>query len=1040
MGTYLISDYLNYLGYSLIFLGVIGIIYHLYRNQRRYKKGWLSLEINEEIKNLDRKIKKNKNNKRLTFSNKQSYEYLIQFNEFYKAISRMLIKYRIVFYVVLGLILESVLVKIEFFLKLASTEKSVIASIYGSFAVIILTMMISAIESGKSESKYNYDIVIKTFQTPIISTIALLAFTLLWSGYNMLILIFFGCAIAIESVRTFVVFRKIITSPNYKEKNLSNHIKEISEPAIIESIRQRIGNNILSKRIENLGINYRWLSRKSRESYYFIEGNDYGKLIDVNLESLKDFTDWVNNIYKNEKLAEKQDNSSITISENKKDFIFLLKLYGQDLPEKSIISKDNRFIIALANDFPYKKEAQDKIKYIFKFDNKNESASKKLELFLDDTKSSLIKSIEKQNSVEVDSLIRVYLNFVELFLEKLHEFGANYSSDLAIKERTNIFDSWQELKNIDFDLQEILDLASESKNQNILSSVLYLPIAIATRSIAAKDHLLFQQFINFIIRIYYLSQNCNPKFKDFILDRSWRCLQEVCKYHLEPEIENCKSEEDVNFISGYIFYTIKIFQDLLKHTTENKKEFELIFNNLKDIFSGVDYSHNSELNKKIKELNKTIKQDKNLIIFAIGSFLFKKENYQINENNNLIRLIKDFLPKDITDLFNILIDVHKVEKGGFYGWNLWEVIPDGEARFIDTIGKFNKFFCYLALDLIIEKTSQQEINIPSEFSNQSIFNDLIKTIDASSDSEQKEKLKILIDNAKSQSISNERQFLASINLYDGEEKEEVEKFKEKVKERFYESSILRNLLIKNNSYENKVNKKDTNLDSFGYHQIYEKYLFIKNWHVHCSGFDKSLAEGMSNSEEKMVADKIANLIPPKKSTSHNLKSEILDFLKRIDNPLIIWSIDYDLKNRCFGDEFINSYQLDFREKFKNPKGLQGAIKNKDNLVPVINIYQSQATNRIIIIDMKDSIKWTQYSPIRDSDNSKDLFDIFKFSILDLNIENKIRQKILYQNPDWLKNETDKGLYLKTKALIDFYQKFEIKIINKTKIVCIDVIE
>ena len=409
----------------------------------------------------------------------------------------------------------------------------------------------------------------------------------------------------------------------------------------------------------------------------------------------------------------------------------------------------------------------------------------------------------------------------------------------------------------------------------------------------------------------------------------------------------------------------------------------------------------------------------------------------INENNSFIRLIKDFLPKNITDLFNILIDAHKVEERDFYGWNSWEIIPDGKARFIDTIGKFNKFFCYLALDLP-EETLSQEINIPSEFSNQPIFNDLIKTIDDGSDSKQKEKLKILIANAKSQSISNERQFLASINLYDGEEKEEVEKFKEKVKEHFYESSILRNLLIKNNSYEDKVDKKDANLDSFGYHQIYEKYLFIKNWHVHCSGFDESLAEGMSNSEEKIVADKIANLIPPKKSTSNDLKSKILDFVKRINNPLIIWSIDYDLKNRCFGDEFINSYQLDFREKFKNLKGLQGAIKNKDNLVPVINIYQPQATNRIIIIDMKDSIKWIQYSPIRDSDNSKDLFDIFKFSILDLNIENEIRQKILDQNPDWLKNETDKELYLKTKALIDFYQKFEIEICDKNTIAYIEI--
>lgn len=1029
MSIYLIS---NYLAVFLICLGGTGIIYGLYRNQRRYSKGWLSLEINKEISNVGRKIKNNENSKRSTFPNKQSYEYLIQFNEFFNAISRILIRYRIILYAVLG----SALVKTEFLTKLASTEKSVIASIYGSFAVIILTMMIAALESRKSESKYSYDIVIKTFQLPIILTIVLLALTLLWS-YNMLILIFFGCAVAIEVVRTFFVFRKIITSPNYKEKNLSDHIKEISEPAIIESIRQRIGNNILSKRIENLGINYRWLSRKSRESYYFIEGNDYGKLIDVNLESLKDFTDWVNkNIYINEQFAEQHNDSSITIPKNKKDFIYLLKLYGQDLPEKSIISKDNRFIIALDNDFPYKREAQDKIKYIFKFDNKNESASEKLQLFLDDTKSSLIKSIEKQNSVEVDSLIRVYLNFVELFLEKLHEFGANYSSDLAIKERTNIFDSWQELKNIDFDLQEILDLASGSKNQNILSSALYLPIAIATRSIAAKDHLLFQQFINFIIRIYYLSQNCNPKFKDFILDRSWRYLQEVCKYHLEPEIENCKNDEDVNFISGYIFYTIKIFQDLLKSTIESENEFELIFNNLKDIFSGVDYSHNNELNKKIKK-------HKNLVIFAIGSFLFKKEKYQINENNSFIRLIKGFLPKNITDLFKILIDAHKVEERDFYGWNSWEIIPDGQARFIDTIGKFNKFFCYLALDLLEETSPQKieksQINIPSEFSNQSIFNDLVKTIDDSSDSEQKKKLKILIDDAKSQSISNERQFLASIHLYNGEEKEEVEKFKEKVKERFYQSSILRNLLIKNNSYEDKVNKKDVNIDSFGYHQIYEKYLFIKNWHVHCSGFDESLAEGMSNSEEKIVVDKIAKLIPPKKSTSNNLKSEILDCLKQINNPLIIWSIDYDLKNRCFGDEFINPYQPDFREKFKNLKGLQGAIKNKGNLIPVINIYQSQTTNRIIIIDMKDSIKWTQYSPIRDSDNSKDLFDIFKFSILDLKIENEIRQKILDQNPDWLKNETDKELYLKTKALIDFYQKFEIKIIDKTKVFCIDVI-
>ena len=421
--------------------------------------------------------------------------------------------------------------------------------------------------------------------------------------------------------------------------------------------------------------------------------------------------------------AEVLSTSKVTNRSDNKAKIRLLRLYGAYLPSKSVFTKNDRFILALPEGFKHKEEATTRAKSIFRFES-TKTPSDELKEKLEETKDSLISAIQSSYIGLVDKLIKRYLSISESYLEEMYKFGAIYSSKQAIEERSNIFNQWDETKMLNHDLLEIMEIASGSRNRQIVGTILYLPMAISSRALQAKDHLLFQQFIGFIPYIYNLSKRADNSLKSFIVDLSWRYLKKLCNFKISYKIREVK-EDELSSYEDFAIYTIKIFQDLMKEMINNKDWQELltVISEFKDVYD--DYSIPSSIEK--------ITEAKHLICFSICSCLL--DEIKNDPENNLLRScfqsLKDLLPNDLPTLAKLLYVTHDHDKQTFYGWNGWEIIADGKAHFIDVTGKFDRFFCIVSLQ-ILEKEEEsliKRIILPHDGEYRGVSNSLIKILE-----------------------------------------------------------------------------------------------------------------------------------------------------------------------------------------------------------------------------------------------------------------------------------------------------------------------
>jgi len=107
---------------------------------------------------------------------------------------------------------------------------------------------------------------------------------------------------------------------------------------------------------------------------------------------------------------------------------------------------------------------------------------------------------------------------------------------------------------------------------------------------------------------------------------------------------------------------------------------------------------------------------------------------------------------------------------------------------------------------------------------------------------------------------------------------------------------------------------------------------------------------------------------------------------------------------------------------------------------VVDIFvrKAELKNKVIVTDLSSFGVLNQYSPIDKPEDTECQYDIFFIRVSDLNQDDQRRQKIITNNPAWLKEHEDNEGYLRQKALINLYQKFEFKIIEPKSAFCINV--
>lgn len=713
---------------------------------------------------------------------------------------------------------------------------------------------------------------------------------------------------------------------------------------------------------------------------------------------------------------------------------------------------------------------------------KQDKYSEQIRLELSRLKDQFIEAINERKLGKIEDFRQMYLSLAESFLELMNECGGGYSFEQAKKEIGNIFEGWKEVQQLDDDLRELLIKSTQTHDEETIREVAYIPVAIATRAIKLQDHFLFQKFLTFIPYLHHLGYKEPDKhIRKFIHNKSITWLKEVAEYFVEPRLKESKDENLIKEYSGFTVHIFLTFQNLLKTSFDNDdtETLEKICEVLSRLYRHFDPSHdhpNAEhfewelkrattgaekarigsklkIQKALESSEREIKLRRKQLFFGFASWLFQRYRSDRNKKQ-AFSILKKRLPSALDELTNVFITSRKFETEEFFGWQWWDVIPNGEVQMLDFHSKLDYLYLILALENLPGSRDQLEkISLPSdrdlsflikengdlqkklneiETNYSATWTDFITPENISKAS----LLRELFEKAQKAYEVDEKEYIKTANI----SSRKVEEFYNLFLKGFDAHATLRKLFTKFKRLTDLsvTEELKPEIDLTGYNQIDMKEGFLDDWYVHYVGWGEQYGEGFARSENQMIFEKIAdNLSETKEVKKEEVIFQIIEYLKQkqIKNPVIAGSFvdHFELQHFRASDQFVPPWnRRSGGTDFDDLPFYMGYIKYDDAKVPVLRVFSKKPglSNALIIFSAKDIGEWMQYPPIKKSDDKKVQRGIFLYQIYDLNVADEQRNKILQQNPDWLHEHTNPEDYLRGKALIHIFEKFEFNVLDK----------
>ena len=886
-----------------------------------------------------------------------------------------------------------------------------------------------------------------------------------------------------------------------QEKRLAL-LRDRVKKSISLAIDERLGNNYL---INHLGENkieltYTPLSERDTENYLFFNALKTGVVIDIDLCLLDKIAELLEeeanknglSFYEN-KLRPPEENisgSESTQAQSPKATYAKADKYHFGLAKKyhDRIDQDHKTLIrvhkSVLKNPDVIKELEGLVREVFSI-GKQDNYSEQVHLELGGLKDQFIEAINRKKLGKIEDFRQIYLSLAESFLESMNECGGGYSYEQAKKEIGNIFEGWSEVQWLDDDLRELLIKSTQTHDEETIREVAYIPAAISIRAIKIRDHFIFQKFLKFIPYFHHLGyREPDKNVRGFIHDRSVAWLKEIANYFIEPELKNAKEETLIKEYADFSTHLFLTFQSLLKTSFDNNdiETLEKIGEALGKLYRHFEPSReypkaehlewelkratNDEekmriesklkIQKSLEEKERELKLRKSQLFFGFTSWVFHK--HRANRGNEKTKqsfnILKKYLPTKIEDLTNIFITSRSFETEDFFGWQWWDVIPDGEVRMLDFHSNLDYLYLILALENIPGSRDQLEkISLPPsrdltflienngelqkklteiETNYHTAWTDFISPDNVSKVSSLRE----LFQKAKGSQEVNEGEYIKSAVISNNK----VEEFYNLFLKGFNEQNTLRNLFTRFKRFSDLSANTELKpeIDLWGYNQIDMKEGFLEKWHVHYVGWGEQYGEGLARSENEAVFEKIAdNLIEVKAVKKEEAILQIIEYLKQkqIKNPIIAGSfVDYfELHDLRASDRFVPQWNRQHGSTdLDDLPFYMGYLKYDDIKIPVLRTFSRKPAlkNTLIVFSAKDIGEWVQYPPIKTIEDKKKQRDIFFYQIYDLNVVDDQRNKILQRNPDWLQEQASPEDHLRQKVLINIFEKFEFNVLNK----------
>ena len=991
-----------------------------------------------------------------------------------------------------------------------------ISGVFTGLEVVIVALIVFVAESVRNDADYDRkrDLVQRSWLWPLGVAVTLIPFGFLWSGARGLTVVLELIVAAVTLVAFSGVIRALI-DPTDRAKDRLKFLRGRVHDMISDSVRERIGNSLLyerigvGKQIDALHYTFSraWIEGEAKD-YFFIDAPAEGRLEDIHLDELQKLSERLDSHAREnlgfalreagaERRAAMGDGIPLEVRDDKKPKFrkaYLLKRYREEIPPDSIFYGKQRSLLALPGAFGKDPEflahIRAAIPRIFRF-TKNESPSVAVRREMQGTKDQLTQAIRDHALGAIDELTQVYLQVAEEFLTVLVELGGGYTAEQAQKERGNFFEGWTEIRWLQRDLRELIVIAAEAGNTDVLGTIAFLPFAAAMRAVQARDHFLFQTFYQFAILLYVLGQDNvgTSRLRDWMTDRCWRWPKEIADLYIAPELNNRSSTaDDLEQVRGFAIYSLRIFQDLLKEMADRRDiaAFRIVARELHELYRWVREAEDQpsvsglrrqaeqsdddmrraalreELRRQEKrnEISAALKMAIDEIFMALAGrvLAWRLEAPEDGEVVRMLDVIAALMPDSLERTAEVFAEASTGHGSDAWGWDQWDLVADGKAHYVDRHTRLNQAFVWRALELLakLRPTPSPPMKFPishslSEMARPENGSGLMATLAAVADEETAWE-QVLSAEARSH-VDELRELLADVRREELAQLEartrdaqldpdKVKEFRNDLRQHLGDGGCLRPIFVAKNALEQRLDEHPgARVPFLGINQIDTKDAFIAQEHTSYVGGGRNYGQGMAQGEDKAAFEAlISGAQAQQPIASGAVAAATGEAAAALREPIILHSLAFPgpIEEIHGSSDFTPEYDLKTPSAWRGFKGFEGVFRVGGRQVPVFHVFapDTKLQNRIVIADMRKFARWRQYAPDESVEERADVFDMLLIRVTDLNEDEAKREEIISQNPLWLKAHNNPDAYLRGRVVVKVQEKFNIDILDPAAGVCL----
>lgn len=944
---------------------------------------------------------------------------------------------------------------------------------------IIFSLVIFVAESMK-DNTYTARVLLKvSYLWPLAVAEVSLLFIYFGGGVNLLIVpmvVTVGVGVLWSLGRIITVLLNHHDFVNERKKLVVSRVLRSIETALDE----RIGDNIFMEALYDEKINFSYfpLEPDDAEDYEFFRERRQGLVSNIDIKKLEDFSGFLEkkarghgytmrgaSVKKPGELSSIREDQPTTEAPQADNYIPIerprvwIKYHDRIIPERNFVLCVRKVIFK--NDDSEIRDAHKALEGVFCI-KPEDSYSEQIRYEMTAIKDQIIEAVSNRRSGSVEELGDLYVAIIDSFLTYMSGKGVNTPEN--VPKEDDLLGGWEIIKRIKEDIIEVFNHALRVRDPYIVNSVEAISFRICYMAISHEDHYVFQAFSSFPTVLYGFAvsdADMPKKLRAHLKTRSWEFLKELADYKISSALRRDIGVEHLDSLKHFSVHLLKVSQDLIKRAIQEEDAesaltyMEGLYQILRHFSPSSSHENAQHLRLKLQinqseadkaRLLKRLKRQEKLeeiegvflkkrkeMTFGLAAWVLNKyasagESFYLD----IYRKFESKLPTDMDGLTTIFQDLHRFDSGKYWGWDWWDIVPDGKMQWVDATSNLERLYCVHALNLLSAgSTLRPNFIINSDLANMSGDDGSLPRILGELTQEPPPRWSDALKVGAREKIGNFRAMLNTAKqLHDTNRLEEKrsrptsttkkEIFKKEVLKSFHENTSIRKIFEWWKNSETDSNSFDRGRKPrFGINQVADKEMFIDDETGSYSDWGEHYGTGIAKSEDLFLFRKI--LEHSSWTDGRLLDRKVKELRAKNQQPVIIYL------NNNYRDFVYNNPKITPKWRLDKPKlNADAYIGQYDQDVPVFYLHDDSGESLALVMG-KAGLKLIQKNPLNRKDPSELRRGDFYMLISAFSEDEDLLREILNAGLPWLleKRADDRRKFLKEQVLIKIFERLKV---------------